>query len=442
MLLYLIGGLALIRILIWFLTRESRQKPIPQERFSLPASADTETPVRHYVPPYTTQETNGFYTYRDHENNLMRLLDRNQNNFLNRDFRSIEYLPHANAFICRQTGVCVVYEADLDKVTETPFNNIKIDKYGNKLYNADGGLYGILNDAYKPVTELLCYDSVMKGVAKNVVRYFKDSQYHLVNTQGIKILENLSGAAPCAIDYKLLVRFSDKSFALIHLDGSLYKRLPFAFVHINEHYIESYVTDAPRYYVAGLETNERFPDTEERRLAYTLLNGSGDAMFEPCYDFLHQRDSNNRDIFMAGKGNMQWWDYLLSEPLDTPPHLEGTVHYGIIDAHNNPILPVAYNTILTIGNPRAYLVSQNGTVQVTKTPVQYEDDDTYWDWEMAGGLWGVMNAEGKTILPVAYTTITHGISETDQTPYFTTVRNTGDAPQYFDADGNLLAAKP
>ncbi len=446
---YLIIGLVLIKILGWLWIKKPWQrytvKPQPEHFFTPPPPRQTnpipdeEAKKDEPFPPYTQLQPNGFYIYIDMENGIRRLLDADEKNFLKRDFRTIEYVGYANVYICRGPDFCAVYDVAQNQLIETPFEDVRIDVFGHKMYSSNNQQFGLLNENYQPSIKPKPASQFLTGVAPGVLKYYQHDCWYLMNNQGETILGRMLWIAPGALNNKILVRFLDLSFALAALDGTILKRLPYEEMFINIPLAGNAGPDGiPRYYIAGFETAERLPHHTKRKKAYTVLNSDAEQMFTPCYDYLTYFNFDGTAIFMAGIGDMQLWSSLLEESSDEPPRIEGSMRYGVIDAHNNIILPFIYSTIERTNQP-FYKVGQHGQVVVVETTDEY-DDEKFWDWEIHGIQYGIVSLEGNPIIPLSFAAIHYTPNKDGSVAYFTALREGDDTPAYFDAEGNALDA--
>jgi len=400
--------------------------------------------MTHYSPPYSLEQPNGYYIYYDQENNIRRLLDSEGKNFLKKDFRYVELLHHANVFVCRLPGSSVIYDVMRKETTEVPYEFIKIDKFGHKMYSDNQTNFGLLDEYYEPVTTII-RGHFMDGVAPGLLKYYQDNNWHLINGRGNYIMDGLLWLSPCPINDKTLVRFTDKTFALIDSRGIIATRLPYQDVRINAPYNEVNEDTRPKYYIAGIETGEFLQGTQEPKMIFTILDGEGRAMFEPCYDYITCFRPDDPDTFMVGMGDIQDWAYLTSEPSDTSPVLTGNMRYGVINAQNLVIIPMNYSSISRSLSMPFYRVGQQGRVKVidgNEYDYHYDEDDQYWDWEIEGERFGLLSLDGQSMLPVEYSFLSSTLKNNGQIDYYTAIRNEGDAPLYLDPDGKPMATPP
>lgn len=312
------------------------------------------------------------------------------------EYEVVGYHENKKLFLAknRNSGKTIHFFFDINGSLITKidgYNTVGVDEDGNIIITTYSPLkYGLLNDLFvesvKPV-----WDNII-SIAGGLLKARKSNSWGIIDQKGNEVLTpgckqilgrfDKSGAVACEMD---------NGFFLVNKQGETIKKLPYK-------YILPYNTNS-----GGIRLHQKFKavvsDKESRDNLYAdemyeyvgkwgILNDDFSELIPPKYEYIDF--FRNPNYFKVVEGELEFdnsGDYMAVT--------KGLL--GVIDSRSNFIITPEYSYICEIFDG-LWAVNKGGGV--------YYDDGYQEDhWAVKGGKWGVIDSKSNLIVPVKYDTI-------------------------------------
>ena len=233
--------------------------------------------------------------------------------------------------------------------------------YASLTYMSHGLFSAKLNDVYFVVNEM--NKSIFDAEIEEVLTQFEDEQAIIKSLGKYKVL-NVSGEIVKELPFSHIFRASSNTYGAKNKEG-----------------IFKVLIDG------SLRTHDiAFDDLTEFEGKWGIIDRNGNEVIPAEYDFIDPlRSPKYFKIFLGP---------IVFENDDFGKSILIGPKCGIIDCNQNFLIAPEYDWIEEISE-NLFAVNLGGSVTYND---EYQEDY----WEAKGGKWGVINAEGKVIVPIQY----------------------------------------
>lgn len=274
--------------------------------------------------------------------------------------------------------------------------SVNTDKFKNIFLRRNNKI-GLLDQLFNLLIEPK-YDSLI-AITENILKARQDDKYGIVNRNDIIILGfEFDYIFETSTNNKIIVEKDSKYFCF-NIDNYSLSELPFKKIlkaSSNSYKAPSQGSLNLYKSIINLEENKYYKEHNWEMLQYYgkwgIVNSAGEIVIPNSYcfiDFLR-----NPNYFKVGLGNIEIKEY--TDANQTNRISIKNVKWGIVDNHNNVIVPIEYDWIDEVEST-IWVVHKGGRVF-------YNDDYQEDYWTIEKSKLGVYNLE-KLITPVQYDTI-------------------------------------
>lgn len=274
-----------------------------------------------------------------------------------------------------------------------------IDNFGHVFLDQKGQI-GLLDSNF---TQLIAPKyKQLESLSANHLKASLNRKYGIINREGAQILDFEFTAIFNVVENNQVTIKKDQTYFVFNLENSSLSELPFSkLLNASSNTYGAPLPESYKYFksIIDLEEDEDsyYDDYDGYEMIHYkgkwgIIDGSGKVIIpnDYCYvDFLR-----NPNYFKVGIGEIEVFDYE-DKNKDSRTAIRN-VKWGIIDIHNNLVVPIEYDWIDEVESTM-YVVYKGGTVF-------YNDDYQEDYWTIENGKLGVYN-QASLIIPVEYDSI-------------------------------------